>query len=67
MLVGGGGVSTGVVSIGLLTALYVVLVPMEYIPSIPPHHSCLHNNFILLENELGTFEIYLKFIYFGIV
>ena len=26
-----------VVSIGRLTAFYVVLVPMEYIPSKPPH------------------------------
>ena len=29
--------SIGVVSIGRLTAFYVVLVPMELIPSEPPH------------------------------
>ena len=34
-----------VVSIGRLTAFYVILVPMEYIPSEPPHSAYVSVSF----------------------
>ena len=38
-----------VVSIGRLTAFYVVLVPMEYIPSKPPHSAYVIVSFLYLQ------------------
>ena len=37
-----------VVSIGRFPAFYVVLVPLEYIPSIPPHSTYVIVYFVLL-------------------
>ena len=38
-----------VVSIGCFTAFYVVLVPMEFIPSEPPHSAYVIVSFLYLQ------------------
>ena len=42
---------TVVVSIGHFAAFYVVLVPLEYIPTIPPHSTYV----IVFEGEIHRF------------
>ena len=45
-----------VVSIGRLAAFYVVFVPMEYIPSKPPHWACVIVSFLYLAKRLHVFN-----------
>ena len=45
----------GVVSIGRLTAFYVIFVPMEYIPSKPPHWTYIIVLFLYLAKRLHFF------------
>ena len=46
---------TKVVSIGHSHTFYVVFVPLEYVPTIPPHSSCVINIcFILFKKKEGT-------------
>ena len=50
-----------VVSIGRLTAFYVVLVPMELIPSKPPHGTYVIVSFCTLQKGSNFFSKYKKF------
>ena len=49
-----------VVSIGRLTAFYVVLVPKEYIPSEPPHSAYVIVSFVL-SKKVPLFSVNIGF------
>ena len=52
------GNDRGVVSIGRLTAFYVVLVPLDFIPSEPPLYAYIMVCFVLCKKApLFSFEI----------
>ena len=49
--------SVRVVSIGRLTAFYVIFIPMECLPSKPPHYAIMHQSCSLIYRYLWFCKI----------